>query len=345
MICKPSAVLLLGSRLLLRVALGVSTTTLGLRRNATVESLPHVESKTEKRPAKSSRIEAMLLGWKRQDKKIGKELEYNDYPVRSAYLKLLPSTFNRATEYSTDEDSDADYFSINDSEPEPNKSTKPKKKTATSNIPYQHDGVVSFSSRLSQMPNFPWPPPAGYHNRMLIKDLSIKAIDFDDVDERLQDILDRQGYSQRSYYQAPGGFAIATQMEQFEEDGSIKSRGRWLDYPFKSDFKGWLDYIQTFFMAPPGRFRVFVFVVTDKTYKQEGCKISNAEIKGMAYLGESQLPLGYSTTVVTPAHHLDVLIYEFEAPQSTKRCMEKCPAFLDVQTHLLQSGLSSVIGF
>lgn len=205
----------------------------------------------------------------------------------------------------------------------------------------------SAQNTYTQMPDFPWPPPNCHKRKTLVKNLhtNTKAQYFSDIDNRLQRALDAQGYFQRSYYKTPGGFAIATQMEQFEEDGKVKSRYRWEDYPVQDDFAGLWDYFKSLVMPDPGRFRVFVFVVTDRPYKQGEKKISPDAIRGLATSGFSEIPAQYSTNEITDAHNLEVLVYEFEAPQSTKKCMEKCTGGLDVQTHLSQSGLANIIGF
>ncbi len=206
---------------------------------------------------------------------------------------------------------------------------------------------VNYSNQnnYAQMPNFPWPPPNCYQRKTLVKNLGSKAQDLNDIDERLQRTLDHAGYYQRSYYQTPGGFALATQMEQFEEDGSIKKRWRWAKYPVQDDFDDVWTYLKSLVMPNPGRFRVFVFVVTDQAYPSTEKMIAPEGMQSLATAGFSQIPSSYSKTEVTSSHYLEVLIYEFEAPQSTKRCGEKCPGYLDVQTHLLQSGLSNINGF
>lgn len=205
--------------------------------------------------------------------------------------------------------------------------------------------IYSTQNKYDQMPNFPWPPPNCFQRKTLVKNLSAKAHNFRDIDDRLQRALDAEGYFQRSYYQTPGGFALVTQMEQFDEDGSIKKRFRWTNYPVQDDFNDVWEYFKSLIMPTPGRFRVFVFVVTDQAYPISERRISALGVQSLAAGGFSQMPSAYSQTEITSSHYLEVLIYEFEAPQSTKKCTEKCPAFLDVQTHLLQSRLSNVIDF
>ncbi|MBC7774240.1 MAG: hypothetical protein H7246_02280 [Phycisphaerae bacterium] len=201
----------------------------------------------------------------------------------------------------------------------------------------------SISKPYEDMPRFPWPPPHCFLRKTLVNNLATKANFFWQVDLRLQYSLDLKGYSQRSYFQVPGGFAIVTQLEQFDEKGSIREHCRWVDYPVR-DFASVWDYITALVMDKPGHFRVFVFVVTNQPYEQAKRKASKEEATNWRFQGISGLTSGMSKSEVTDEHHLDVLIYEFEAPQSTKACTPKCPCLLDSKTHLTKSGLFN-LGF
>ncbi|MFN0035983.1 MAG: DUF2846 domain-containing protein [Saprospiraceae bacterium] len=194
------------------------------------------------------------------------------------------------------------------------------------------------------MPQFPWPPPQCFLRQTLVGNLATQATTFSQVDTRLQRALDTRGYTQRSYFHVPGGFAIVTQLEQFDEEGQIKERCRWVDYPVQEGFDGVWDYLTSLVMPSSGHFRIFVFVVTNQPYTQAERKASKEEATGWLAQGVNRLPSAMSKSEVTGEHYLDVLIYEFEAPQSTRKCAQKCPCLLDCQTHLTKSGLFN-LGF
>jgi len=286
-----------------------------------IESLV-LPPKTNTRPAKSSRIEAAVLGWHRQDRKLrGDNIEH---PAKDAYMSLpvnhqtdIPSTYSVVQHAG--------------------------KTQVLKPIEY------SSSNKFAKMPSFPWPPPNPdcYLGTILANKLNTKAARLEDIDERLCRALDALDYRHRSYFKTPGGFALVTQMEQFADDGSIKERYRWEDYPVQEDFDGFWNYFKRLVLPNHGRFRVFVFVVTnDEEYaKSEGGSIATNKITGWASHGAPVIPGEYAVGEVGSSHRLEVLIYEFVAPQSTKQCTEKCPAYLNAHTHLSQSGLLGLIGF
>ncbi len=208
--------------------------------------------------------------------------------------------------------------------------------------PVSHGGCPSTNVSIS-MPQFPWPPPQCFIRKTLVNNLSTQNTTFKQVDTRIQQSLDAKEYLQRSYFKIPGGFAIVTQLEQFDEGGYVKERCRWVDYPVQ-DFEGVWDYLTALVMPNPGHFRIFVFVVTNQPYTQNKRTVSKEEATDWLFQGLNRLPTEVSKLEITPEHYLDALIYEFEAPVSTRKCAQKCPCLLDSQTHLIKSGLFN-LGF
>ena len=202
----------------------------------------------------------------------------------------------------------------------------------------------SASSTLS-IPRFPWPPPQCAQRQTISEKLSSSCSKLSDVDARLRPALAAQGYDHSSYFQTPNGFAIVTQLEQFNADGSGKTgAARWSDYPVQENFEGLWSYLKSLVMPSSGYFRVFVFVVTDTPYNQQPRKVSKEEASGWLSQGFNRLPKEIGDLPVTKDHYLDVLVYEFEAPQSTKRCTQKCPCLIGCSDHLRRSGLGK-LGF
>ena len=77
--------------------------------------------------------------------------------------------------------------------------------------------------------SFPWPPPAPTTQTVLNRTLLVRdAATLGDVAERLTTALEGLGYSEHSFYRAPGGFVLATRLEQIEFDGTPKAEPlRW----------------------------------------------------------------------------------------------------------------------
>jgi len=196
------------------------------------------------------------------------------------------------------------------------------------------------------LPYFPWPPPEQFQRHTLTEQLSTGARSLGDVNARLRQALQANGYEQRSYFQVSGGFALVTQLEQFKADGSPKTgANRWKDYPVQENFEGVWDYLKSLVMSTPGNFRIFVFVVTDQPYGQSLRRVGKQEAVGWLSNGLNRLPPKIAEMQISGQHYLDVLVYEFEAPPSTKLCQQKWPATLNAQTHLQKAGLSRSMGF
>lgn len=196
------------------------------------------------------------------------------------------------------------------------------------------------------LPYFPWPPPQLFQRQTLNEQLYPANRSLGEVNTRLRQALQANGYEQRSYFQVPGGFALVTQLEQFRSDGSPKAgANRWKDYPVQENFEGVWDYLKSLVMSSPGNFRLFVFVVTDQPYGQSSKRVGKQEAVGWLSSGLNRLPQKIAEMPLNQQHYLDVLVYEFEAQQSTKICTQKWPAILNAQTHLQKTGIARSLGY
>ena len=192
------------------------------------------------------------------------------------------------------------------------------------------------------LPRFPWPPPQCSQRITLNENLSGRYVD---IDTRLRKYLNSNGYSQQSYFQTPGGFALVTQLEQFNQDGSPRmGKERWTDYPVPDKIDGLWSYLKSLVMPSSGNFRIFVFVLTDIPYNQSSRRVSKEEAVAWLSQGFNRLPKDIGNKPLTDRHYLDVLVYEFEAKQPTKRCAQKCPCTMSCMEHLYRSGLGR-LGF
>lgn len=163
----------------------------------------------------------------------------------------------------------------------------------------------------------------------------------EDVDHLLKSSLNQLGYSQLSYYYAPNGFALLTPVEQINKDGlALPGAERWKDYPAGSRFDGVLDYLSSLILPKPGHFRLFIFLVTDQNVRHSGQKIKADEVQAWLQNGGYWLPEVIGSQDFTPGHHLTVLVFEFQAPESTKKLSQQCSnqLFTPVE-HLSRAGL------
>lgn len=205
------------------------------------------------------------------------------------------------------------------------------------------EGATAADIRL---PYFPWPPPERFQRQTLSEQLKTNATTLGDVNARLRQALQANGYEQRSYFQTPGGFALVTQLEQFKADGSPKTgANRWKDYPVQENFEGVWGYLKSLVMPMPGNFRIFVFVVTDQAYGQSSRRVGKSEAVGWLSNGLNRLPPKIAGAPLNDQHYLDVLVYEFEAQEGNRLCQQKWPGIISGQTHLQKTGLARSLGF
>jgi hypothetical protein len=163
------------------------------------------------------------------------------------------------------------------------------------------------------------------------------------VDEQLRVALDRRGYAQRSYFSVKNGYAIMTQMEQYNQGDatSRNDRTRWLEHPARDNFAGIMDYFTSVLMPNKGYFRLFVFVVTDNAFKSKDERVSKNEAAAWLSQGANRLPKVLAELPYTEGYNVSVLVYEFEVPESNRKAKQICPTpRFDARTHFIKAGFS-----
>ena len=112
-------------------------------------------------------------------------------------------------------------------------------------------------------PNFvPWPPPMPTASYAYPPDWLRKHRTIGDLSEDIEGVLRKSGYTQFSYTNVPGGFALATRFERIDQiEAPMADITRWA--PLAKDVpKSWLDAIKSLFVGRQGRCRLFVFFLT-----------------------------------------------------------------------------------
>lgn len=199
------------------------------------------------------------------------------------------------------------------------------------------------------IPSFPWPPPSPAA-RQVLSDEFVRSPLLADVNTKLRTALESLGYYESSYYAVPGGFALATQLEQTSSDGTSRQPpSRWeVEVESSPRFS-----IKAFFSAlfradaitpdTTGRayFRVIVFVVTDRPINSRRVGVSVSEGRAWVADGADRLPQNVARYEYTDAYKTTALIYEFELPTTEEELKEpRLPA----RVHLEKSGLWDALG-
>ncbi len=163
------------------------------------------------------------------------------------------------------------------------------------------------------------------------------------IAQRIKGALDDCGYYEHQYYFVEGGFAMVTRIEQFNQDGSsMNEPARWSANPVRDENFDWTDYLRSLFTSDPGRFRVFVFLVTDIPWTTNPSReISRQQAENWLSEGANQLPLGIRQQSVSPGTAVTALVYEFLVEEGTGDARLSLPSELSSRTHMLQSYIYS----
>ena len=186
---------------------------------------------------------------------------------------------------------------------------------------------------------FPFPPPPCCSPREIPRTVFAMATKLGDIDAKMRDVLEKQGYIYRKYMSIPNGFAIVTQLEQHNADfTNIEGANRWAGAPVAESFMGYLDYFKRLLMPSKAHFRTFVFLVTSNVFSVQGSNVSKKEATAWYGQAINRLPKYIADMPYTEGVTVTALVYEFEVPESNRKPNQKCPS-VDTQRHLDMSGI------
>jgi hypothetical protein len=196
------------------------------------------------------------------------------------------------------------------------------------------------------VPEFPWPPPKASASATISRELLLGDKEhpkLGDAVGALDLAFGKAGYGERSYYSVPDGFAMASRIEQINQDGTAKGPAdRWsLEVPPMRKFS-FSAYLTALFRARPGYYRVIVFVVTSKPFSQSNAKVTSEEAELWISSGLNALPEDIASREYTSAHRCTALIYEFKRME-TQPAKFVDPSELTGQRHLEKSGLLAAL--
>lgn len=171
-----------------------------------------------------------------------------------------------------------------------------------------------------KMPLFPMPPNATVEyplDATLIKNPQGPTT-YGFVDDRLRQSLEANGYEDTGYYAVPGGFAVTTAAEHFQNDGRPATTNRFVEKggpPSIFSTEYWLGVLK----GREERYRVIAFLITDQNYSGTQNTPSYETGKSLIYAGSRFLPAEMRSTAFTDQHKCLALVYEFRRDRSTKK--------------------------
>ena len=197
------------------------------------------------------------------------------------------------------------------------------------------------STNATGFPQFPWPPPSGCTQVELPDEYLRKGTNLTlrDVDATLSHALNCAGYSEKSYYAIPAGFALVTRLEQTDAEGRPKPEpGRWAPNVDRTGRFSLASYLKALFTCPQGSFRVLVFAVTSTNFSATGEAPSRNQAETWLVGGWNGLPEPTASAAYTWTHRCTALVYEFETGTAPGAVLREPPR-LPAKTHLEKAQL------
>jgi hypothetical protein len=198
------------------------------------------------------------------------------------------------------------------------------------------------------IPHFPWPPPKPSAFATIPREFLIKAgtqATVGDVADRLEKAFQQAGYGEKTWYAVPGGFALASRLEQFNPDGTSKGEpDRWSAQLKAPEIFGLKDVMRALFTPQAGRYRIIVFIVSDQPFSAADKTVSAKEAGEWVQKGAFQLPQTIREINYTPKHFCEALVYEFDQSTRDNPAVFKAPSELQGETHLKKAKIWSALG-
>lgn len=208
--------------------------------------------------------------------------------------------------------------------------------------------VRKATEQLLQYPAFPWPPPnASCSYAIPLKNIppktrnmsslnkTVRRQSLSDIDKILSFALDACGFFEKRYYSVPGGFAIVTQLEKMNPDGTSKEGSKRWNLNFDSDG----SYLSRLFKPKVGQYRSLAFLVSNISFNQKEVPLDERNIKTWMANGINKLPTLIGEFPYTDNHFCTALIFEFEKKDVDKNMNLLVPGKLSAYEHLTKTKL------
>ena len=131
--------------------------------------------------------------------------------------------------------------------------------------------------------------------------------------QKLESALQDTDYETWRYLSVPHGFALATQLEQIRPDGTPRPGKE----RFRTDMTSLgdmtiVEFLKALAKAPPGYYRVIVFIVTDTPFSRSDRTATEQEAQQWLRAGLNQLPKAIGALAYAEDYRTTALVYEFQ---------------------------------
>ena len=201
-------------------------------------------------------------------------------------------------------------------------------------------GYTGYSdASTGGVPAFLWPPPQASTDCVLPQEMLSGVTTLGAADAKLTYALATCGYAEKSYFTVPGGFALVTRMEQFNDDGTCKpDNDRW-NVSLKPSSFDLSDYFRALFWGRKGKYRIIVFIVTDQVFTEAETGASPATARQWLRTGAKYLPPSIAGQPFSVGHRCTALVYEFELKETLTEPRFISPATKPGLEHIQKSGI------
>jgi len=190
------------------------------------------------------------------------------------------------------------------------------------------------------IPEFPIPYPKPSAIDILPISVLKRSKSLGDVLVALNKALDNCGYYRKSYFSVPNGFAVVTQLEQINENGTTKPESeRWIYHYSRTRIFSVSDYIRALFKAKPGYYRCIAFLVSNEIIYSDSRAPSRDSVYNWLHRGANKLPRGLKKINIDQEYDITALIYEFRRLGNSSQAQLQIPSAFQGRTHLEKSCL------
>jgi hypothetical protein len=152
--------------------------------------------------------------------------------------------------------------------------------------------------------------------------------------------LRRAGYVEYSAYYVPCGFALVTRLEHIDDGGNpLKGRNRWNGNVIVMQDFTLSEYLRALLLAPEGRYRLIVFVVSPRSFTSDPHVVSKASALEWLQNGAVSLSEAFSEIQFGDEFRATALIYEFHVRGRLVEPHLELPATLSGDEHLAKAHL------
>ena len=162
-----------------------------------------------------------------------------------------------------------------------------------------------------------------------------------DISARLDRSMDAASYRDRRYYLIPNGFAVMSQLEQFDINGRYNGNRRFAP-PEAQDFDP-LESVRNIFFAPVGYYRYIVFLVTDQPVIVSNHSMDRPEAISRFDQGAAAAPNCLDQIEFGDRYRVTALVYEYRKVGDDRSAPVPFNSPVGIERHLTASGLLAAL--